>query len=107
VVNAVVGDKPVVVFWRAGTASALDSAVIAEGRDVGAATAFDPRVDGNLLEFSATPHGFMDSQTGSTWTSDGVAVSGRLEGERLQPILALDSFWFSWAAFYPETRIER
>ena len=35
----------------------------------------------------------------------GLARSGPLEGEQLVPELAIDSFWFDWAAFHPETRI--
>ncbi|MBE0411720.1 MAG: DUF3179 domain-containing protein, partial [Anaerolineales bacterium] len=52
VVNDVVGSEPVVVFWTEGTASALDSDVIALGRDVGSAVAY-ARVIGDMeLNFS-------------------------------------------------------
>ncbi|MDP9486091.1 MAG: DUF3179 domain-containing protein [Actinomycetota bacterium] len=32
-------------------------------------------------------------------------MAGQLEGERLEPVVSIDHFWFSWAAFRPETRI--
>lgn len=105
--SARVGSQDVVVFWKAGTASALDTPTIAEGRDVGAMAAFDPELDGRSLTFSVTPEGIVDDQTGSVWNVSGRAVAGNLEGERLEVMVAIDSFWFDWAAFHPETRIYR
>jgi hypothetical protein len=100
-----VGGEPVAVFWSAGTASALDSPSIPDGRRVGAAAAFDARVDGRILRFEATPDGVIDRRTGSVWSIAGVAVEGPLRGTRLAPLAGIDSLWFSWAAFYPQTRI--
>lgn len=76
VVNDRVGDQPLAVFWKAGSASALDAPDIAAGRDVGAGTVFDPRVGGDTLVFEALGDGrFRDRQTGSTWSSLGRALS--------------------------------
>jgi len=104
VMEEVAGD-PLVVFWKAGTTSALDSQQIAEGRDVGAIAAYRPELDGRRLTFEAVRNGIVDRQTGSVWSILGRAVSGPLEGEQLVPELAIDSLWFDWAAFHPETRI--
>ena len=49
----------------------------------------------------------MDDQTGSTWSISGEALSGPLAGTQLQVAVAIDSFWFDWAAFHPETEIWR
>lgn len=105
VVMEEVAGEPVAVFWKAGTASALDSQEIAEGRDVGAIAAYRPEVDGRPLTFQASRKGIVDRQTGSVWSILGRAVSGPLAGEALVPELAIDSLWFDWAAFHPETRI--
>ena len=105
VVNAVVGGEPIVVFWQAGTASALDTGQIADGRDVGSATAFSPLVDGDELLFGHTPDGIGDEQTGSTWDLFGRAIEGPLRGRQLVPIVGVNHFWFSWVAFKPETRV--
>jgi hypothetical protein len=35
----------------------------------------------------------------------GQAISGPLAGEQLTPVVAVNHFWFSWAAFKPETRV--
>jgi hypothetical protein len=105
VVMEEVGGELVAVFWKAGTASALDGEEIAEGRDVGAIAAYRPEVDGRALTFEVGRAGIVDRQTRSVWNILGRAVSGPLEGEHLVPELAIDSFWFDWAAFHPETRI--
>ncbi|MBI4259734.1 MAG: DUF3179 domain-containing protein [Actinobacteria bacterium] len=105
VAEAEVGGSPVVVLWKEGTASALDQAEIAASRDVGSATAYDPRSGGVLLRFAPEGGGFVDMQTGSRWDIFGRAVSGPLEGTQLEALPAVDHFWFSWAAFFPETEI--
>ncbi len=104
-VNSKVGNASVVVFWKKGTVSALDAGDIAASRDVGAAAAFSRRLDGRLLEFEARGGRFVDRETGSTWNLLGRATNGPLEGQRLDPVDAHDSFWFDWAAFHPDTKI--
>jgi len=104
-VNSEVGDEAIVVLWKAGTVSALDSETIVESRDVGAAVAFSRRADGRTLTFQATDSGVMDEETGSTWTLLGKAVEGPLAGHELKAVDAHDSFWFDWAAFHPETEV--
>jgi len=32
-------------------------------------------------------------------------VRGPLAGKQLTPVVAVNHFWFSWAAFRPETRV--
>ncbi len=105
VANDTVLSKPVVVFWKPGTSSALDDSTVAGGRDVGAATAYSRRHLGRLLTFEAKGARFVDAETGSVWNAHGVAVSGELEGAVLSPVVAINHFWFSWAAFKPETRV--
>ncbi len=41
----------------------------------------------------------------SDWNLLGQAVAGPLKGQRLTPVMKVDSFWFGWAAFRPETSI--
>lgn len=105
VVTESVAGSPVVVFWKAGTTSALDTQRIVSGRDVGAIAAYRPEIDGRELTFELGGRGIVDRETGSTWSILGRAISGPLQGEELLPELWIDSFWFDWAAFHPETRI--
>ena len=105
VINDTISGSEVVVFWQPGTASALDSSRIAEGDDVGAGVAFSPIVDGQVLTFSLVDGKIIDDQTGSQWDVFGQATSGELSGTQLEPVVSVNHFWFSWAAFKPETRI--
>jgi hypothetical protein len=105
VVNDVVGGQPVAVFWQSGVASALDSGSIAQGRDVGSAAAYSPVVDGRQLTLINQRGRIVDAETGSVWNLLGQAVDGELAGQQLAPVVGINHFWFSWAAFKPETRV--
>jgi hypothetical protein len=96
-----------VVLWAAqGLRSALDSEDIAEGREIATTGAFVSKADGRALTFRANgAQTFVDEQTGSTWDVLGRAVSGPLTGTELEAVGHLDTFWFAWAAFHPETRL--
>ena len=104
-VNDTVGGEAVVVFWQPGTVSPLDNATTASGREVGAAAAFSRTADGQTLTFVAENDTLKDRETGSTWNILGRATGGPLAGTQLSPEVAINHFWFSWAAFRPETRI--
>ncbi len=105
VVNDTVGGSEIVVLWAAGTASALDSSRLADGRDVGAASAYARDLDGRSLTFSFDGARIVDDETGSEWNVLGQAIGGALAGKTLTPVVAVNHFWFSWAAFKPDTRI--
>jgi hypothetical protein len=105
VINDSQGSQDLVIFHTGGTSSALGAGVIAEGEDVGATGVFDPNLDGQKLTFSKEGRHIVDAESGSTWNVLGQAIDGRLEGQSLQPIVHGDHFWFSWAAFKPDTII--
>ncbi|MGA9749977.1 MAG: DUF3179 domain-containing protein [Nocardioides sp.] len=97
--------QEVSVWHMPGQASALDEEQIAESRDVGSVVAYSPRVRGRDLTWRRSGAGFVDTQTGSRWNIAGEAVSGPLRGARLEPVRHLDTFWFAWVAFQPDTRL--
>jgi hypothetical protein len=105
VVNDTGGGKPVVVLWASGTASALDEDAVAAGRDVGSAAVFSRTLDGTTITFRSEGGRIVDEQTGSEWNSLGRALEGELAGEQLERVVSIDHFWFSWAAFRPDTRV--
>ena len=105
VINDQQGEQNLVVFHVGGTSSALGAARIAEGQDVGATGVFDPVLAGELLTFRQEGGQIVDNETGSTWNIVGEAVAGELAGQQLERIIHADHFWFSWAAFRPETII--
>lgn len=108
IVHYTLAGKDLVIFYRPGTASALDAEAISAGRDVGSVTAFEAVLEGRRLTFHRQGDGIVDDQTGSTWGRLGQAESGPLAGRRLTPIVyAPAQFWFSWAVFRPDAVIYR
>lgn len=103
-IGAVAG-QDLVIFWKAGQASALDSSAISKGFDVGSVAVFDPVVDGRKLTFEPSGSSFVDVQTGSRWSITGRALDGELDGSQLTPVPHLDTFWFSWSSYRGETEL--
>jgi hypothetical protein len=102
---AVVGGRDFVVFWGGSARSPLSASTIAEGRAVGSSGVFRPRAQGRELQFSVVGGSIRDRETASTWSLDGVALSGPLKGAELPAVPHLDAFWFAWAAFNKGTSI--
>lgn len=100
VMNESLGETSIAIFWKSGTASAVDSSTISEGRDVGTTGVFLRTVDDQVLTFAAKDDGtFEDQETGSVWDILGEAIAGPLAGTRLLSLPHHDTFWFAWAAF--------
>jgi hypothetical protein len=78
VINYQHGDQDLVVFFKPGTASALDQSSIKDSRDVGATGVFIPQVMGRDLTFRPEGNSFIDNETGSVWNILGQAISGPL-----------------------------
>jgi len=105
VVNDTIGGVEVAVMWTPGAASALDADQVAGGREVGSASVYRRALDGETLSFLYNDARILDHETGSEWDVFGRAVRGPLAGKQLTPVVAVNHFWFSWAAFRPETRV--
>lgn len=101
-----VGGESLTVWQRPGTSSALDAGDVSSGRDIGATAVFVPKIDGRTLTFERDGDQFVDRETGTTWDIFGRGVSGPLRGERLESVDHVDTFWFAWAAYQPQTRLE-
>ncbi len=71
----------------------------------GTARIFNPSVDGRVLHFFYSSGTFTDQETRSTWSYDGVSLSGAMQGKALTRYSPETAFWFSWAAYYPNTEI--
>lgn len=103
VVSVTMEGQDLTVWWAPGTASALDEGAIVDGDDIGATGVFVPIVDGNALTFTPSGGSFIDDQTGSAWNLLGIAVEGPLVDRQLEPVEHVDTFWFAWSAFRPDT----
>ena len=108
VVHITLAGQELVVFFKKGTASALDTEAIIEGRDVGSAGVFYPNLEGRKLTFTLEGEEFVDDQTGSAWNLLGQATSGPFEGEELSPVVHQGGqIWFTWVVFRPNTVVYR
>ncbi len=96
--------RELVALYEPGTASALDSPVIAEGRDVGATGVFVRSLEGRPLDLSVNADGgFADAATGVVY--DILGLPSDSGSAALEPVEHLDTFWFAAAAFYPDAEI--
>ena len=105
VVNYPVNGTDVVVFFKPGTVSALDRALIIDSNDIGSTGVFDANLDGQKLTFSLRDGNFVDDQTGTIWSILGEGLEGDMAGKSLTPIVHGNHFWFAWGAFNPDTKI--
>jgi uncharacterized protein DUF3179 len=101
VINDNLDKSKIAVFWIKGTASALDESRIENGKDVGTANAFLSKVENKELDFYFDDNLIKDRESNSTWDFTGYAVSGPMEGQKLELITGTQHFWFSAAAFFP------
>ena len=106
-VNYPINETDVVPFFKPGTVSALNKALIVDSKDVGATGVFDAYLDGETLTFRLKDGNFVDDQTGTTWNILGEALEGEMAGKSLTPIVHGNHFWFAWGAFNPDTLIYR
>ena len=106
VVNHAIGGTDVVVFYEPETLTPFqDSDEESDVRSVGAAGVFSPHLNGRKLTFKFSDDGIVDVETGSRWNLLGQANEGPLTGQRLEPVLHGDHFWFAWTAFNPTTQV--
>ena len=72
---------------------------------------FSPRVDGSVETFRLVGMDhwnamFEDSRTGSWWRqANGEAITGPLEGQRLEEIPSQQMTWAAWSALYPHSDV--
>ena len=70
---------------------------------MGSVGVFRTEVDDRVLTFRVVDDRFEDDQTGSTWLITGESVAGPLRGTQLERVAHLDTFWFAWATYRPDT----
>lgn len=72
----------------------------------GAIYLFSGTLDGKNLDFESIDDGTMqDQQTQSTWSIvSGKALSGKLKGQSLDPLIGIMSFGKAWNDFHPSSK---
>lgn len=58
-----------------------------------------------MLGFERRQGAILDTQTGSRWSTGGLALEGPLAGVPLTFVTSFLTEWYGWAAFHPETGI--
>jgi hypothetical protein len=61
---------------------------------------FIARINGEDLTFKYEEGVFIDDQTLTEWSFDGISKIGAL-----QPLQNMDVMWFGWVAFFPDTML--
>ncbi|WP_454853626.1 DUF3179 domain-containing protein [Promicromonospora soli] len=105
VLEFTLGATDLVAWHLPGQASSLEDSTVAGGSDIGSVAVYEPVADGEQLTFTRDDSGFTDAETGSTWNILGDATDGPLAGQKLRAVPFIDTFWFTWATFQPDTRV--
>lgn len=95
--------RDLIALYAPGTASALDTADVAAGRDVGSTGVFWAQADGRPVRVEPAGDGIFADADGSLFDILGRRRGG--SGPNLTPVEHLDTFWFAVTAFDPETEI--
>lgn len=90
VVNFSAGVTPMVAVWD---------------RNLDTVRVYEREVSGKTADFIAPEGKLLDAGTRTEWSYDGEALVGVLRGNALRPVASMDSMWFAWAAFHPNTLI--
>jgi len=105
VINDKFNSQNLVIFYNSGAVSILDKKELNESKNIGSATVFIPRINGQILTFKKTGKGFTDVQTNSIWNISGKCTSGKMKGKHLKAKNYGTHFAFSWFSFFPATKV--
>lgn len=88
-VNFVMGITPMVALYD---------------EEIDAVRVFDRRPGGKRhvepLTFELFEGNFIDKESGSMWTAEGLGTYGKYREVQLEPIYTIDCMWMTWAAFH-------
>jgi len=102
--NYMIDGSPISAFLDYEIFSAFNDSY-GDHQTAGSVAVFSRQIDDHILTFEAYDSGMTDVETASEWNLAGVAVTGKLEGTRLKPVIHANHFWFAWGVFKPGTLI--
>ncbi|MFK5957381.1 MAG: DUF3179 domain-containing protein [Lutibacter sp.] len=105
VINDTFKSSKVVLFYKSGAVSILDTSDITTSKNVGTVTVFNAILNKQHLIFSKKEGVFIDNETKSKWDITGFCYEGKLKGTQLQIIPHSNHFAFAWLAFNPNSEI--
>lgn len=77
--------------------------LLVQDEEEGVIRAFRRSVGRTALQFEAED-GLLHAAN-TTWSPEGVAIRGALQGMRLEPVDAKRIYWFAWRLFHPGTAV--
>ena len=87
---------PTIVYFDPATDTALAFGAVVNGQELSF----------KLIEKKAVRSGYRTIQTGTLWIPfTGQLYGGKLVGNSLERLYAVNAFWFVWNDFYPDTEI--
>ena len=105
VLNDSIDNLDLVIFKSEDMRSALNERMIKDSKKVAAYTVFSRHVGGEKLIFEAKNGKIIDKNTSSQWSPLGKAITGKLKGNTLRPVVHGVHFAFAWLAFKPDSEI--
>lgn len=111
-----VGKQRAVALFVPGTASALDTPELRDGRDVGSVNVIDPTLDGVTYDFAPEGDGqFVGSPTDGSDGQVTIDITGAIASDAtgdaadapgpFETLTHVDTFWFAWGIFHPTTEL--
>jgi len=79
--------------------------LVLHDKDLDVVKIFNRVLKSTELNFELKDGRIIDTNTNSVWNYDGVAIDGSLKGNKLKRVDAVQSFWYVWAGFYPQTAV--
>jgi len=95
--NTEVDGRPAVVIYYAPPESGWAFERVANGQEIELTWAD--------FRWNNIPMLVDDGEEPSYWTPEGVCVAGPHEGTRLRWLPSMNSFWFAWVSFFPDTEL--
>ena len=88
----------------------LEPVMLAVGPDGASIRVFRRRISGvepppDFYRVEGQTALFMDDATGSGWSFQGCAISGKLQGTCLERVEVIKDYWFDWRNYHPDTSI--
>lgn len=107
VVNDLVGNQEIVIFYDDGTESAFRTSTRGQNYQTSRSTTmFSRKLNGLTLTFSVEEAGTItDAETGTTWDKFGTASESELAGVQLEALVHGQEFWFAISTFRPDTEV--
>ena len=80
--------------------------VVSLAKDAVTARVYRRSVGDRALTFQAANDRLRDEETGTLWDAmTGRALTGPLEGERLEPVVFTQALWYAWRSVRPDTTV--